>query len=62
MNNVMTMCRTAREIMRDPGWFFFALFDELVASGPFAAVFRRLDGEDLVNWLGEAPGVERQAA
>ncbi len=62
MRNVMTLCRNAREIMRNPGWFSFALFDELVASGPFAAVFRRLDGEGLVNWLGEPSGVEGQAA
>jgi len=62
MKNVMTMCRHAPEIMRDPGWFFFALFDELVASGPFAAVFRRLHGEALVNWLGEPAGVEGRGA
>jgi protein involved in plasmid replication-relaxation len=62
MRNAMTLCRHAREIMRNPGWIFFALFDELVASGPFGAVFRRLDGEGIVNWLGEPSGIEGQAA
>lgn len=62
MRTVMTLCRRDSEIMYDAAWFSFALFDELVASGPFAPVFRRLEGASLVNWLGEPPDVERQAA
>lgn len=62
MRTVMGLCRRDDEIMYDAAWFHFALFTELVASGPFAPVFRRLDGERLVNRLGEPLGVEGRAA
>jgi hypothetical protein len=62
MWNVMTLCQRDSDIKRYTGWYSFALFDELVDSGPFAATFHRLDGEGLVNWLGEPAAAEGRAA
>ncbi len=39
-----------------------ALFDDLVAWGPFGAVFQQLGDDGVVNWLTEPVGVEGQAA
>lgn len=62
MRTVMGLCHRDSEIMYDAAWFSFSLLEELVASGPFAPVFRRLEGESLVNWLGRPPGVVGRAA
>jgi len=62
MHYVMALCRRDGEIMRDPLWLSFALFDDLVDSGPFGAVFQQLGDDGPVNWLGEPVGVEGQAA
>jgi len=31
----------------------FVFFEDLMARGPFAPIFRRLEGERPVNWLGQ---------
>ena len=34
----------------------FALFEDLMAWGPFAPIFRRPGDDQLVNWLGQPAG------
>lgn len=48
-------CRSEPEFRWRADMFKFALFDDLIAAGPFAAVFRRLDSDQPVNWLDRPP-------
>jgi len=51
MTIVMAGCRAEPEFRWSADLFRFALFDDLTAAGPFAAVFRRVDSDQPVNWL-----------
>ncbi len=51
LTTAMAGCQDEPEFKWKANLFRFALFDDLIAFGPFAAVFRRLDSDRPVNWL-----------
>jgi len=51
MTTAMAGSRSEPEFRWRADMFRFALFDDLIVAGPFAAVFRRLDSDQPVNWL-----------
>lgn len=51
LTTAMAGCREEPEFKWKANLFRFALFDDLIAAGPFAALFRRLDSDQPVNWL-----------
>jgi len=52
--NLLALCRADPEIGSPDGVSVsFAFFDELMARGPFAPIFWRLEGDRPVNWLGQ---------
>lgn len=53
METVMALCRSEPAMGGAPAVSIaFALLDELIARGPFAAIFRRLEDDRTVDWLG----------
>ena len=52
--NLLALCRADPELGSPDGVSVsFVFFDELMARGPFASIFWRLEGERPVNWLGQ---------
>jgi len=52
--NLLALCRADPELGSPDGVSVsFVFFDELMARGPFAPIFWRLEGERPVNWLGQ---------
>src|SRR5258708_22749119 len=53
METVLALCRSDRELERAPEVSIsLVLFEELMAAGPFASIFRRPEDDRLVDWLG----------
>jgi hypothetical protein len=56
MANMIALCRADPEIRAGDGVSVsFVFHHELVAQGPFAPIFRRLEDERWVDWLGQEP-------
>ena len=54
LSNLLALCRAEPELGSPDGVSVsFVFFEDLMARGPFAPIFRRLEGERLVNWLGQ---------
>ena len=62
MRRIMELCKEDSTLTRWSGRLSFALFDKLIASGPFAHIFHVLDQEGTVNWLGALAETDGQAA
>jgi hypothetical protein len=53
METVIALCRSDPVLARTPEVaIFLVLFDELLSRGPFASIFRRLEDDRPVDWLG----------
>ena len=54
LSNLLALCRAEPELgSPDGASVSFVFFEDLMARGPFAPIFRRLEGERPVNWLGQ---------
>ncbi len=54
LGNLLALCRADPELGSPDGVAVsFVFFDELMARGPFAPIFWRLEGERPVSWLGQ---------
>lgn len=62
MQSVLALCRQDPVLRRTPEVdISICLLSDLVAQGPFAAIWQSPTGEQPVDWLGDPPGDERAA-